>query len=349
MHENIAIKNDRTYKDYIQFKIGIIIALIMITALIAIFAISAGSAGLTFKEVISTLIGRGSESSNAIIFGIRLPRIITAIASGIGLAATGCVMQSILRNPLASSCTLGISEGAAFGASFAIIVLGVGLGNKANPYMVSICAFVGAMISTMVILGLSWFRKVTPEMMILCGVALNALFAGGTTLIQCFAPDIKIAAVIFWTFGDLGRTSWNEIGLISMVSIISSVYFMLNSWNYNALQNGENVARGLGVQVSKIRLIGMIICALTASTIVSFVGIISFIGLIAPNVMRRAIGSDYRYLLPASAIMGCILLLFSDTVARLIVAPIILPIGGITSLMGAPLFIYLVFKGVGNR
>jgi iron complex transport system permease protein len=265
-------------------------------------------------------------------------------------------MQSLLKNPLASASTLGIAQGAAFGASFAIIALGAGMQNQTvdgitifNPYLISIFAFLSAMMSTLIILGLSYFNKVTPESTILAGVALSSLFSGATALLQYFAADVKVAAVVFWTFGDLGRTGWREVIIMTVVVALALLYFLFNLWNYNALQSGEETAKGLGVNVTGMRLVGMMVCSLTASTIVSFVGIINFVGLIAPHLVRRFIGSDYRYLLPASALMGALLLLLSDTAARLVVAPIILPIGAITSFLGAPMFLYLIFKGVGKR
>jgi iron complex transport system permease protein len=350
------MENTESYKGYIRHKRTFILLLIVITGLAALFAISAGSANLSVKEVVLTLFGQGSTQSHIIVFNHRMPRIVTAIVGGIGLAAVGCVLQSILRNPLASASTLGISQGEAFGASFAIIVLGAGVQNQTadavtilNPYMISFCAFISAMMSTLVIMGLAHFNRVTPESMILSGVALSTLFSGATTLLQYFAADVKVAAVVFWTFGDLGRTSWREILVMTIVAVAAMTYFVYNRWNYNALQNGEEAAKGLGVSVERLRMIGMFICSLTAAVIVSFVGIINFIGLISPHLVRRFIGGDYRYLLPASALMGAVLLLLSDTVARLAVSPIILPVGAITSFLGAPLFLYLIFKGVGRR
>ncbi len=345
-----------TYKGYIRYKKLFLLFLTVATILTALVAISAGSAGLSLKEVVMTLLGYGSKQSNIVVFNIRMPRVITAIVAGIGLATSGCAMQSILKNPLASASTLGISQGAAFGASFAIIVLGAGMQNQtldgisiSNPYLVSICAFISAMLSTLIVLGLSLLKKVTPEAMILSGVALSTMFSGATTLLQYFAADVKVAAVIFWTFGDLGRTGRTEVILMILVVTASLVYFVFNHWNFNALQNGEETAKGLGVNVNYMRFVGMLICSTAASAIVSFVGIINFIGLIAPHLVRRCIGSDYRYLLPSSAVMGALLLLISDTAARLVVAPIILPVGAITSFFGAPLFLYLLFKGVGRK
>jgi len=296
------------------------------------------------------------DRSNTVVWNLRLPRVVTAVAGGIGLAAVGCVMQNVLRNPLASSSTLGVSQGAAFGASVAIICLGAGLQSQTaeaitiiNPYLISICAFTGSMLSTLVVLGLSRFRRVTPEAMVLSGVALSALFSGGTTLLQYFADDVKIAAVVFWTFGELGRTSWREIAIIAVVAALAFVYFLYNRWNYNALESGEHSAAGLGVNVDFLRLFSMIVCSFTAAVIVSFVGIINFIGLIAPHVMRKVIGNDYRYLLPASSLAGALMLLASDIVARMATAPVILPIGAITSFLGAPLFLYLLFRGVSHK
>jgi len=353
--QNSAEKT-RTYRDYIRYKVIILIFFVFLTILAAFLAIIAGAAGLSLKEVLLTLVGRGTDLNKTVIFDLRLPRILTAIIAGIGLAVTGCAMQSILRNPLASASTIGISQGAAFGAAFAIVVLGAGVQyhtsegvTVTNPYLVTICAFVFSLLSTFVVLGLSKFREISPETMILSGVALSALFSGGTTIIQYFADDVSLSAIVFWTFGDMGRASWQQIFIMGGVTLLAFIYFLLNRWNYNALESGESSAKGLGVNVNAMRLVGMVICSFTAAVIVSFVGIVNFVGLISPHVMRRLIGGDYRFLLPASALMGALMLLFSDIVARLVVSPIVLPIGAITSFLGAPLFLYLIFKGVGHR
>jgi iron complex transport system permease protein len=354
--DNATSNLRKSYTEYIRFKVLILIILALLSVLVALVATSAGSSGLTLRQVVASLTGSGTKQTDTIIFSIRLPRIVTAMVGGLGLAAVGCVMQSILRNPLASDSTLGVSQGAAFGASFAIIVLGAGIQNQTldgvnitNPYIVSICAFICSMMSTFVVLGLSRIKRITPEAMVLAGVALSSLFAGGTTLLQYFAVDVKLAAVVFWTFGDLGRTSWREVIIMGSLVAVTLTYFLFNRWNYNALQSGETSAKSLGVNTEVLRVVGMIICALTSSVIVSFVGIINFVGLIAPHAMRRIVGSDYRFLLPASAMTGTLILLLSDTAARLVVAPVILPIGAITSFVGAPVFLYLLYKGVPRR
>lgn len=180
--------------------------------------------------------------------------------------------------------------------------------------------------------------------MILAGVVLSSLFAGGTTLLQYFADDVKLSAVVFWTFGDLGRASWREVVIMASVSLAALVNFLWNRWNYNVLLTGDHSALSMGVEVSRLRLTAMAICALTSAAIVSFIGVINFIGLVAPHLMRRFVENDYRYLLPASALAGALLLLAGDVVTRLVLVPVILPIGAVTSFLDAPLFLYLLFK-----
>jgi iron complex transport system permease protein len=310
-----------SYLKYTGRKTAIIISLALLTVVLGIFAICAGSADLTPGQVVMTLLGKGSESSQLIIWNIRLPRVLAAIIAGAALSVAGCVMQNILRNPLASPFTLGISQGAAFGAALAIVVLGAGSMQSrsadaviiGNPYIVTISAFVFSMAATLVILFLASRVGVTPEAMVLAGVALGSLFAAATTLIQFFAQDVQVAAIVFWTFGDLGRASWPDVRIMFFLVMLALLYFMLHRWDYNAIDSGEETAKGLGVDVEKLRLGGMLISSLITSVAVAFLGIIGFIGLVAPHMMRRVIGGDHRFLIPGTTVMGCLLLLASDT------------------------------------
>ncbi|WP_207736692.1 MULTISPECIES: iron ABC transporter permease [unclassified Clostridium] len=354
MDKAVAL-NPQGYNEFIKKKVLVLIALAVLALGVALLSILAGSSGLTLGEVFASLFGQGTAKTNAIVWNVRLPRIVTAMVVGGALAMSGCVMQSVLRNPLASASTLGVSQGAAFGATAAIILFGAGVQNSAsaasaisisNPYLVTLCAFGGGIISTLVVLGLSRVRRISPQSMVLAGVALSSLFTGGTTLLQYFADDVQVAAVVFWTFGDLGRTSWQEIALIAGISLAAGLYFFANRWNYNAMEAGPHTAQSLGVNVGAVMLAGMTVSSLVASTAVSFVGIINFVGLVAPHMVRKFVGNDYRFLLPASMLMGMVILLVSDLAGRLAVAPVILPIGAITSFLGAPLFLYMIFKGV---
>ena len=342
------------YKKYLRHK-KLTIIMVSFGLLVAVmWAIVAGSANLNIQDIFLSLIGKGSTRATIIVCDIRLPRIVTGILVGAILGVAGAVMQNVLRNPLASASTLGVSQGAAFGATVGIILFGAGIQNSTsalsaveinNPYIVTICAFIGGSISAIVILMLAKIKNIGPQGLILTGVALSALFSGGTTLIQYFADDVQVAAVVFWTFGDLGRTSKAENLYLAVVFILAFCYFYWHRWDYNALESGNHTAKRLGVSVHRLILISMVLASLISAVAVAFVGIISFIGLVAPHIMRPFVGNDYRYLLPASAIAGSLLLLVADTVGRIIVAPIILPIGAITSFLGAPVFLYLLFKG----
>lgn len=217
-----------------------------------------------------------------------------------------------------------------------------------HPYVVTLNAFIFSMIAVFIIMALAKLRMFTPNVIILVGVAISSLFSAGTTFLQYFANEAKLATAVFWTFGNLGRVSWKELGIMSMALVAASAYFMFRSWDYNAMINGDDCAKSLGVNTRNVRLGGMFFSSLLVAIAVSFMGIISFIGLISPQIMRRIIGNDHRFLIPGSALFGSLILLVSDTVARTIISPVILPVGVITSFMGAPLFIYILMRDYKN-
>ena len=333
--------------------------LITIALLLVAVVISAGTGSikLTPWEVISTLFGGGDSLSRVALFENRLPRTVAAILVGAALGMSGAVMQCVLNNPLASASTLGVSQGAAFGAAVGIIVFGGGVtatgGAYAvqidNPYIVTLCAFVCGSASTVVIVAISRLRRdLGSGALVLAGVALSSLFTGGSTLLQYFADDTQLGAVVFWTFGDLGSTNWSELAMLLAVDVAALIYFLLKRWDYNAIHSGSDTAASLGVNVKTVTLVSMTVCTVASALAVSFVGIISFIGLVAPHAMRRFVGDDYRWLLPCSAAGGALLLILADLVSRVLIAPTILPVGAITSFLGAPVFLYLLLKG-GSR
>ncbi|WP_222704718.1 FecCD family ABC transporter permease [Anaerosalibacter massiliensis] len=346
---------DNVYEHHIIRKKFIIIVLLAVTIVAFFWAINAGAMPIKPKKVILAILGLGDNKSISIIRNIRMPRVVSGILAGAGLSIAGCIMQNNLKNPLASPSTLGISNAAAFGANVAIILLGAGtivstgLGEIQifNPYIVTICAMSFSIGSTLLIISLSKIGRFSTQSIILAGVALSSLFSAGTMIIQYFSGDTtKVAAVIFWTFGDLGRASWNEIIIMGILIAISIIYFIYHRWDYNALDSGDDTAKSLGVNVERIRLCGMFMASVITAVTVSFLGIIGFIGLICPQITKRLIGSDNRYLIPASAIMGSFILLISDTLARVLLSPQTLPVGAVTSFLGAPLFLYFLIKGM---
>jgi iron complex transport system permease protein len=347
-----------TYQEFQRKKALFLFLILALLLGLILYAIAVGSYGLSLREVLRTLLGQGEGPMRTVIWNIRLPRIVSAVIAGCGLALSGTVFQCLLKNPLASASTLGISHGAAFGAAFAIVVLGAGgiqssalrtsaTGqlNLQNVYSVTALAFAGAMMATLVILALARIKKMSAEAIILAGVALSSLFTSGTILIQYFATDIEIAAVVFWAFGDVARSTWREIGVMGLATGLVLIFFVLKQWDLNALTAGEDVAKGLGVEVDKIRIWGMLLATLVAALITCFQGVIAFIGLLAPHMGRRLVGSDHRLLTPLACLIGSLLLLVADTLGRSIIGSGALPVGVITSFMGAPLFLYLLLRG----
>lgn len=279
-------------------------------------------------ELVKGIFGKAADDKiNLVVRNNRLPRICTALIAGAGLGLAGCVMQAILRNPLASASTLGVSQGAGFGAAFAIIVLNMGAVGNLGGVAIPLCAFVGSMAVALVILGLSRFRQVSTQGIVLAGTAISAMFSGATTLMQYFADEIQLNTLVFWTFGSLGNTSWGDVGKMLVVLICVSVCFFLRRWDYNALLSGEETAVSLGINVKRLTLSNMVLCCLLSSVIVSYIGLINFIGLIAPHIVRLVVGNNHVYLLPGSAMAGALILLLGDLFARVVISPIILPIG----------------------
>lgn len=343
------------YRQYIRRKWIVLIVMVILTAAAGLMSLMAGSAGLSLKDVVLGVLRLGNKQTNTIIWNVRMPRIGAAIVVGTALAMCGCIMQNVLRNPLASASTLGVSQGASFGAAVSIIWLGAGSqlntgsANAAaltisNPMLVTICAFVGGLATTIVILCLSRIRGTTPSVMILAGVAISAMFSGGTTLVQYFADDVMVATVVHWTFGNLGRAGWNEIYLIGALSFAAFLFFFYHRWDYNAMEGGIHTAKSLGVAVDYLIPMSMAVCALISSVSVAFVGCINFIGLIAAHIMRRFVGNDFRFLIPCTALGGAVLLLTADIACRTLVMPTVLPIGALTSFVGGPLFLWLIMR-----
>lgn len=325
------------------------LGLIATTFLLGVYAISRGSYQLSLSHVIQSIISDTGGNSSLVIWNIRMPRIVAAVVAGWGLSLSGLLIQSLLRNPLGSDFTLGISQGAAFGAVAGIILFNSGdinSGGGYSIYSVTLFAFSGAMAATWTILILAKLKQLSPEAIILAGVALSSLFHSGTILVQYFATETEIASSLFWTFGDVARSGWQEIGIMSVVVVAASIWVVFHRWNLNALLSGEETAKGLGVSVDRIRVQGMVIATLLSATVTAFHGVIGFFGLLAPHIARRVVGADHRLLIPFSCAIGAALLLLADTAGRLILGSGNMPVGVLTSFMGAPMFLYLLMRGI---
>jgi len=358
MTRSIFIMNQdiqEQYRRYLRRKMTVGFFLLAILAVSATCSLWVGPYDLGCAALLRSILGKGEEILQHVVWRIRLPRLAAGFLAGTCLGLAGAAMQTCLRNPLASPFTLGISQGAAFGAAFAIIILGAGNATihghgmfpLASPYLIVVCAFAGSLITVVAILILSAKRELSPAALILAGVALSSFFGAATMLLQYFASDIQVAASVFWTFGDLGKARWREIAMMALAVVPVWVYFMCKSWDFNAMLWGDDTAKSLGVNVNAMRLTSLVLAALISSVTTAFLGVIGFVGLIAPHILRMIIGDDHRFLFPYAALGGALLLIISDVLARSIMAPIVLPVGILTSFAGVPLFLYLLLKHKG--
>lgn len=356
-------KNEKTLSVSEQYnvakakKIAIILILLAIVFLFFVVSVFVGSGTLSFKEVFLAIFNKGSETARLIVRRIRFPRVIAALIAGGGLAVSGLVMQTVLKNPLASPTTLGVSNAAVFGANFAIIVVGAGAFHSthgswlsiSNPYLVSTFSFLSAIIAAGSILLLARLKNLNASAIVLAGVAVSAIFQAGTTLIQYFASDTQVASAVYWTFGDLGRASYKTDLIMFIVVAVSTLFFFLKRWDFSAMSGGLAYAKTLGVNTRFMTIMSLLLASLITSVTVSFLGIIGFVGLTAPQFMKRIVGDDYRYLLPSSFLAGALLLLISDILGRLPIFGTSVPVGVITSLIGGPVFLAILLRRKKNE
>ncbi len=334
----------------------VLLALSLTLAVLFIISLSLGTATLKLNEALNVLyaIFNPEVSVNPlianIVFNIRLPRVLIAIIAGASFGVAGTVLQTILRNPLASPYTMGVSASSAFGAAVAII-LGAGIVGwhgtymiYTNPYAIVVNAFFFAMVCVALISALAFYIGASPGTIVLSGIAVTYLFSAATSLLQYFGTTEQVAALVFWIFGDLGKANWLDVEITLVVFIASTSTLIVLSKNLDAIIVGDDVALTLGVNVKTTRIIVLVLAALLTATPTAFTGTIGFIGLLAPHISRFIIGSSHRYLIPSSALTGAILLLAADTTSRTILSPLILPVGILTAFMGTPLFLYLLFS-----
>ena len=338
---------------------AVICLLAAAVVLLSFVCLFVGSSRMTVTDCIAALMKRGSAAQVRIIWNIRIPRVLAAIVAGAGLSVSGLIMQTDLNNPMASPSTLGVSNAAVFGANLSIIAFAGGFlstGNNltnytvgANPYATSLMAFFFSVVSILLILGLCRLRAFHPSVVVLAGIAIGSVWTAATTILQFYATDVGLSAAVIWTFGDLGRATYRTDLIMAVVVLLGTGLFSLLSWRLNALLSGDAAAKSMGVHVDLLRFSTMLFASVITAVCVSFLGIIGFVGIICPHVTKRLLGHDHRVSIPASALSGSILLLLADTLSRSIGNGTALPVGAITSLLGAPFFLAIIFGRKGEH
>ncbi len=337
----------------------VIVFMILAVAVLAVACLFAGSSNMTLAEGIRALWAIGTPAHNRIIWNIRIPRILAALIAGAGLSVAGLIMQTTLNNAMASPSTLGVSNAAVFGANLSIIAFAGGFlstgGNvsnydvSANPFATSLMAFFFAALSVLLILGLCTVRSFSPNVVVLSGIAIGSVWTAATTVLQFYATDVGLSAAVVWSFGDLGRATYRTDWIMLAAVVVGIVFFMLMSWKYNALLSGEATAKTMGIHVERLRFISLLLASVITAVCVSFLGVIGFVGIICPHVTKKLLGQDHRVTIPVSCLSGSLLLLLADTASRCLGSGSALPVGAITSLLGAPFFIAIIFSRKENH
>ena len=333
----------------------ILFVLVVLMAFVCLFV---GSSKMSLSECFRALAGKSTAANNRIIWNIRLPRVLAALIAGAGLAVSGLIMQTNLNNSMASPSTLGVSNAAVFGANLSIIAFAGGFldtGNNvlnidtvANPFSTSIMAFVFAVISILLILGLCRLRSFSPNIVVLAGIAIGSVWTAATTILQFYATDVGLSAAVIWTFGDLGRATYRTDLIMLIVVGAGIIAFLLLSRRYDALLSGDAVAISVGVNVRVLRFVSLLLSSMITAVCVSFLGVIGFVGIICPHVVKKLLGQEHFWSISATALTGSLLLLFADTLSRSMGNGSALPVGAITSMLGAPFFIAIIFRKGGR-
>jgi iron complex transport system permease protein len=296
-----------------------------------------------FSAISNSFSGESLSLNERIFLDIRLPRAISCVLVGASLAMAGVLMQALFRNPIVEPGLIGTSSGAALGASL-YFVLGATLHFNAGVWTLPIAASAGGALATLVVFVLSYRKEGGQSVisLLLTGIAVNALCLSGVGLMSYLARDPQARFITFWNLGTLSGSSWNSVILIGIAALICFGFALRFAKSLNALAMGESEALHLGVNINRLKIGVVAITVILVAVSTAFVGVISFVGLVVPHVLRLIKGSDNRYLLVGSALLGAILLTLADLVARLLLAPAELPIGIVTSVVGVPVFIFLL-------
>lgn len=324
-----------------------VLALAILGSLLLDFTM--GPSGLSLSSLWQTLLdpAAADAGTRVIVWDIRLPYALMAVVVGFALGLAGAEMQTILNNPLASPFTLGVSSAAAFGAALAI-VLGIGIPGTPDQWFISANAFIFALFAALMLDGITRWTRVATSGVVLFGIALVFTFNALVSMMQFIASEDTLQGLVFWTMGSLARASWDKLGILFGVFAVLLPLSMMSSWKLTALRLGEDRAVSFGIDVRRLRLATLLRISILSALAVAFVGPIGFIGLVAPHIARMIFGEDHRFYLPASALIGALVLSMASVASKNLVPGVIIPVGIVTSLVGVPFFLSIILRHRGN-
>ncbi|GAA4837257.1 iron ABC transporter permease [Luteimicrobium xylanilyticum] len=328
---------------------ALLIGVAVLVVVVCVVALSLGPVRIPFTETCRVLLGSlglhhldVSASDTLVVRDIRLPRVLLALLAGAGLAVAGCSMQAFFRNPLADPGVTGVSSGAAVGA---VVVLATGV-DALGTWTLPAAAFLGALaaMAAVQVVGLL-ARDRSPVTLLLVGIALNAFLGAVIGAIISNAADSQtVRSAVFWLQGDLGSADWSDVRSVVAPVLVCTSFVLLGARELNALLLGDDQARSVGMDVSRVRTVLLVVTAILVGSIVAVTGVIGFVGLVVPHVVRAVVGADHRLLLPLSALVGAGFLVLADTVARVVIEPVAWQTGVVTALVGSPVFLVLVLR-----
>ena len=322
--------------------VGVVLAIL--------WSLNVGPAAVDLKTVWAVLcdLFEHNESltngQRVIVLQVRMPRIAASILVGVLLANSGLLMQGVFRNPLVSPYTLGVSNGAAFGASLAIIFSAGMTSVAASNNLVSVFAFGFAAITMYLVQAIGRMAKNSTKSLLLAGVAVSYLFSSLVSFIKYVVDVEKLPELVFWQMGSVSDATWPQILILLMAAVLGLAVMTFYAWDLNVMATGEESAISLGVNYKRVRRIAFFFSTLMTGVAVAFAGTIGFVGMVAPHAARMLVGNDYRYTVPTASLCGALLLLIADSLSRMLVTAIALPIGVITSMIGVPFFIWLIIQ-----
>ena len=322
--------------------VGVVLAIL--------WSLNVGPAAVDLKTVWAVLcdLFEHNESltngQRVIVLQVRMPRIAASILVGVLLANSGLLMQGVFRNPLVSPYTLGVSNGAAFGASLAIIFSAGMTSVAASNNLVSVFAFVFAAITMYLVQTIGMMAKNSTKSLLLAGVAVSYLFSSLVSFIKYVVDVEKLPELVFWQMGSVSDATWPQILILLIAAVLGLAVMTFYAWDMNVMATGEESAISLGVNYKRVRRIAFFFSTLMTGVAVAFAGTIGFVGMVAPHAARMLVGNDYRYTVPTASLCGALLLLVADSLSRMLVTAIALPIGVITSMIGVPFFIWLIVQ-----
>ncbi len=338
------------YNRSIRMKFIFIAACLLVILVVVSYAVTVGAVNIGFFEVyqiiIDHLTGNITSDYDHIVFNMRLPRVVAGIIAGAGLAICGVIMQSVLKNPLADPYTTGVSSGASFGATMAMTL---GLAAFAGDGSVVILAFVFSLVPTVIIAMMSKFANASPTTVVMAGIGVMYLFNALTTVMMLWANSSDLNRIFYWQTGSLALIDgWESLPVMFGVVLVGLIISMILSGKLNVLATGDDSAKALGINADRMRIFTLVLTGVVSAAIVSYTGLIGFVGLVTPHIVRMFIGADNRYLIPASAIFGAALMIIADVIGRVVIYPSALPVGVVMSFIGGPFFLWMILRRNSN-